>query len=49
MEGERIVFTQEIEPTHGVRVIASGEVDNSLLDALDSYVDLQKRSFFGTK
>jgi hypothetical protein len=43
MEGERIVFTHEIEPTHGVRILASGEVDDSMLDALELYIQLQKK------
>ena len=43
MEGERIVFTHEIEPSHGVRILATGEVDESLLDALELYVQLQKK------
>jgi hypothetical protein len=43
MEGERIVFTHEIEPAHGVRVLASSEVDASVLDALDLYIKLQKK------
>jgi hypothetical protein len=43
MEGERVVFTHEIEPTHGVRILASGEVDDSVLDALELYIQLQKR------
>jgi hypothetical protein len=43
MEGERIVFTHEMEPAHGVRVLASGDVDESLLDALDLYIKLQKK------
>jgi hypothetical protein len=43
MEGERVVFTHEIEPTHGVRILASGEVDESMLDALGLYIELQKK------
>jgi hypothetical protein len=43
MEGERIVFAHEIEPAHGVRVVASGEVDESLLDALDGYIKLHRK------
>lgn len=43
MEGERIVFSHEIEPAHGVRVLASGEVDASMLDALELYIQLQKK------
>jgi len=40
---ERIVFTHEVEPTHGVRVLATGEVDDSVLDALELYIQLQKK------
>ena len=45
MEGERIVFTHEIEPSHGVRVLASGNVDSAVLDALDVYVNQQRERF----
>jgi hypothetical protein len=40
---ERIVFSHEIEPKHAVRIIAVGEVDESLLDALQLFVELQRR------
>lgn len=43
MEGERIVFTHEVEPSHGVRILASGDVDDSVLDALELYIQLQKK------
>lgn len=43
MEGERIVFTHEVEPQHGVRILALGQVDESVLDALELYVQLQKK------
>jgi hypothetical protein len=43
MEGERVIFSHEIEPSHGVRVVASGEVDDSVLDALELYIQLQKK------
>ena len=43
MEGERIVFTHEIEPTHGVRILASDEIDDSVIDALELYIQLQKK------
>ncbi len=46
MEGERIVFTQEIEPTHSVRVVASGDVDGAVLAALNTYVQQQRNRFF---
>jgi hypothetical protein len=31
------------ELTHGVRVLATGEVDDSVLDALELYIQLQKK------
>jgi hypothetical protein len=43
MEGERIVFTHEVEPEHGVRIVASGAVDEELIDAVEMFLDLQKR------
>jgi hypothetical protein len=45
MEGERVVFTHEIEPAHAVRVVASGEVDGGVLDALTDYVSRQREKF----
>lgn len=45
MDGERIVFSHEIEPSHGVRILASGDMDDSVLDALDSCIELQKDRF----
>lgn len=46
MEGERVVFTHEIEPAHGVRIVASGDVDASILDALKSFLKQQRQRFF---
>ncbi len=43
MGRERIVFAHEIEPGHGVRVLASGEVDESMLEVLELYIELQKK------
>lgn len=45
MEGERVVFTHEIEPSHAVRVVASGEVDGGTLAVLESYVQHQRNRF----
>ena len=39
MEGERVVFTEEGQPQQYVKIVASGEVDASLLDALANYVE----------
>jgi hypothetical protein len=43
MEGERIVFTHEVEPEHGVRIVASGAVDQELIDAVEMFLELQKK------
>jgi hypothetical protein len=43
MEGERVVFTEESDPEQYIKVIASGEVDDSLLDALSDYVKRQRK------
>ena len=40
MEGERVVFTHEVEPGHGIRVIACGAVDAEVLGALEMYIKL---------
>lgn len=43
MEGERVVFTEETNPQQYLKLIASGEVDETLLDALQDYVKRQKK------
>jgi hypothetical protein len=43
VEGERIVFTEEADSQQYVKVIARGEVNESLLDALQDYVRRQKK------
>ena len=43
MEGERVVFTEESDPPKYVKLIASGEIDETLLDALSSYVTRQRK------
>ena len=43
MEGERIVFTHEVEPDHGVRIVASGAVDEELIDAVELFLVLNKK------
>ena len=43
MEGERIIFTYEAEPEHGVRIVASGAVDEELIDAVEMFLELQKK------
>jgi hypothetical protein len=43
MGGERIVFMHEVEPGHGVRIVASGAIDKELIDAVEVFRELQKR------
>ena len=42
-EGERVVFTEESDPQNYVKLIASGAVDDSLLEALDDFVKRQRK------
>jgi hypothetical protein len=41
--GERVVFTEESDPQRYVKLIASGELDESLLDALSDYLKRQRK------
>jgi hypothetical protein len=43
MEGERIVFTEESAPQRYIKLVASGNLDESLLDAIEDYVKRQKK------
>jgi hypothetical protein len=43
MEGERVVFTEETNPQNYVKLVASGDVDDSLLEALEDYVKRQRK------
>jgi hypothetical protein len=43
MEGERVVFTEETNPQTYVKLVASGIVDDSLLEALEDYVKRQRK------
>jgi hypothetical protein len=43
MDGERIVFTEESNPQSYLKLIASGDVDEMMLEALEDYVKRQKR------
>lgn len=43
MEGERVVFVEEAAPAQYMKIVASGELDETLLDALTNYIDRQKR------
>lgn len=41
--GERAVFSHEVEPQHGLRVIVQGDVDQEIIDALEVYVTLARK------
>jgi hypothetical protein len=43
MEGERIAFTEEGQPGQYLKLIASGEFDATLLEALEDFVKRQKK------
>lgn len=43
MAGERVVFTEENNPQQYLKLVASGEVDDSLLEALEDYVKRQRK------
>jgi hypothetical protein len=42
-ESERVVFVEEGEPNQYLKVVASGELDEIMLDALSDYINRQKR------
>jgi hypothetical protein len=43
MPGERVVFTEESDPERYVKLIAAGEIYETLLDALTDYVKRQRK------
>jgi hypothetical protein len=43
MEGERIVFTEEGQPNQYLKLIASGELDEGMLEALEDFVKRQRK------
>lgn len=43
MDGERVVFTEEADPQRYIKLVAAGEVDETLLDALTDYVKRQRK------
>jgi hypothetical protein len=43
MAGERVVFTEESDPQNYLKLVASGEVDETMLEALEDYVKRQKK------
>jgi hypothetical protein len=43
MDGERVVFTEESNPQNYLKLVASGDVDETMLEALEDYVKRQKK------
>jgi hypothetical protein len=43
MEGERVVFTEETNPQNYLKLIASSDVDESMLEALEDFVRRRKK------
>jgi hypothetical protein len=43
MDGERVAFTEEGQPGQYLKLIASGEVDDGLLEALEDFVKRQRK------
>jgi hypothetical protein len=43
MEGERVVFTEEGQPHQYLKLIASGDLDDVLLEALEDYLKRQRK------
>lgn len=43
MEGERVAFIEEGQPGQYLKLIASGDVDDTLLEALEDYVTRQRK------
>jgi hypothetical protein len=43
MDSERIVFTEEGQPSQYLKLIASGEIDDGLLEALEDFVKRQRK------
>jgi hypothetical protein len=47
VEGERIIFVDEPAPGHYLKVIASGALDASLLEALEDFMKRRKKRLLG--
>jgi hypothetical protein len=43
MDGERVVFTEGTNPQNYLKSVASGEVDETMLEAHEDYVKRQKK------
>ena len=48
-EHERVIFAEESTPQQYLRLVASGNIDAFLLDALDDYVKRQRKRLQATR
>ena len=49
MEGERVVFVEEGGPASYLKLVASGELDETMIEALEDYIKRQKKRLNATK
>lgn len=49
MEGERVVFSEEVGSASYLKLVANGEMNADLLDALEDFIKRQKRRLGTTK
>ncbi len=49
MEGERVVFAEETGAAQYLKLVASGDLDDSLLEALEDYIKRQRRRLEAAK
>ena len=49
MDGERVAFTEEGQPGQYLKLIASGDVDDSMLEALEDFVKRQRKRLAAPK
>jgi len=49
MDGERIVFVEEGGPAQYLKLVASGDLDETLLEALEDYIKRQKKRLAATR
>ncbi len=43
MENERVVFSEETSGTQYLKLVASGDLDENLLEALQDYIKRQRK------
>lgn len=46
MDSERVIFTEEASTTNYVKIIVAGELDDTLLAALEAYVKRQRKRIY---